>query len=295
MLDLKKLQYLEAVYRYKSFTRASEVLYVSQPAISNAIRALEEELGVKLMSRDSKKVVFTFEGEQFMRRVLRILEFCHETEETMKDLAGSVEQNLRLGISTVISNSIVPHIFTEFLADHPRAHIQLEEGSMNEHLELIHNESLDLAYNGLPKKDELGEFNVFPVATAQIYAVLNPQHSFSHLDSVPLELLAKEPLIMMSTKSKVFAMMMEAFEQRLFSPNIVFSYDQILCMVHVVETCRYIGIISVVNGQSAPGCEHLVLKPINEIEPFPVGFITKKDRYLPQMGAELIEFVRRIS
>ena len=49
MLNLKRLQYLDAVYQYKNFTQASEALYVSQPAISSAVQALEEELGVRLV------------------------------------------------------------------------------------------------------------------------------------------------------------------------------------------------------------------------------------------------------
>ena len=56
MLNLKRLQYLDAVYQYKNFTQASEALYVSQPAISSAVQALEEELGVRLVVRSSKGV-----------------------------------------------------------------------------------------------------------------------------------------------------------------------------------------------------------------------------------------------
>ena len=55
----------DAVYQYKNFTQASEALYVSQPAISSAVQALEEELGVRLVVRSSKGVTFTYEGEQF--------------------------------------------------------------------------------------------------------------------------------------------------------------------------------------------------------------------------------------
>lgn len=58
MLNLKRLQYLDAVYQYKNFTQASEALYVSQPAISSAVQALEEELGVRLVVRSSKGVTF---------------------------------------------------------------------------------------------------------------------------------------------------------------------------------------------------------------------------------------------
>ena len=62
MLNLKRLQYLDAVYQYKNFTQASEALYVSQPAISSAVQALEEELGVRLVVRSSKGVTFYIRG-----------------------------------------------------------------------------------------------------------------------------------------------------------------------------------------------------------------------------------------
>ena len=89
MLNLKRLQYLDAVYQYKNFTQASEALYVSQPAISSAVQALEEELGVRLVVRSSKGVTFTYEGEQFMIWARRILSTCEAAENAMRDLAGT--------------------------------------------------------------------------------------------------------------------------------------------------------------------------------------------------------------
>lgn len=95
MLNLKRLQYLDAVYQYKNFTQASEALYVSQPAISSAVQALEEELGVRLVVRSSKGVTFTYEGEQFMIWARRILSTCEAAENAMRDLAGTAEQRRR--------------------------------------------------------------------------------------------------------------------------------------------------------------------------------------------------------
>ena len=137
MLNLKRLQYLDAVYQYKNFTQASEALYVSQPAISSAVQALEEELGVRLVVRSSKGVTFTYEGEQFMIWARRILSTCEAAENAMRDLAGTAEQRLRLGISHVLTNPIVPMIFSTFLREHPKAQIYLNEGSMNKHVEMV--------------------------------------------------------------------------------------------------------------------------------------------------------------
>ena len=187
MLNLKRLQYLDAVYQYKNFTQASEALYVSQPAISSAVQALEEELGVRLVVRSSKGVTFTYEGEQFMIWARRILSTCEAAENAMRDLAGTAEQRLRLGISHVLTNPIVPMIFSTFLREHPKAQIYLNEGSMNKHVEMVTGEMLDLAYNAFPTAPEAEELEIIPMGTMEIHAVLHPDHPLARLDRIPLD------------------------------------------------------------------------------------------------------------
>ena len=292
MLNLKRLQYLDAVYQYKNFTQASEALYVSQPAISSAVQALEEELGVKLVIRSSKGVTFTYEGEQFMIWVRRIHSTCEAAENAMQDLAGTAEQRLRLGISHVLTNPVVPMIFSTFLADHPKAQIYLNEGSMNKHVEMVLGELLDLAYNAFPTTPETEELEKIPVSTMEIHAVLHPEHPLAQLERIPIALLGKEKLIMMDAQSKVNELMNQEFERHQVIPDILFKYDQVLCMANLVRSCRYVGIISVAAGQQALGCEGLAIRPFAEPLVFDVGFLIKKGRYLPRLGWELIRFIQ---
>ena len=259
MLNLKRLQYLDAVYQYKNFTQASEALYVSQPAISSAVQALEEELGVRLVVRSSKGVTFTYEGEQFMIWVRRILSTCEAAENAMRDLAGTAEQRLRLGISHVLTNPIVPMIFSTFL---------------------------------LPTAPEAEELEIIPMGTMEIHAVLHPEHPLARLDRIPLALLGEEKLIMMDAQSKVKELMSREFERHQVIPDILFNYDQVLCMANLVRSCRYVGIISVAQGQQALGCEGLAIRPFEEPVVFDVGFFLKKGRYLPKLGWELIRFIQ---
>ena len=251
MLNLKRLQYLDAVYQYKNFTQASEALYVSQPAISSAVQALEEELGVRLVVRSSKGVTFTYEGEQFMIWARRILSTCEAAENAMRDLAGTAEQRLRLGISHVLTNPIVPMIFSTFLREHPKAQIYLNEGSMNKHVEMVTGEMLDLAYNAFPTAPEAEELEIIPMGTMEIHAVLHPDHPLARLDRIPLARLGEEKLIMMDAQSKVKELMSREFERHQVIPDILFNYDQVLCMANLVRSCRYVGIISVAQGQQA--------------------------------------------
>lgn len=292
MFNLRHLQYLDAVYQYKNFTQAADAIFVSQPAISTAISTLESELGVKLIVRSSKNVIFTCEGEEFMKWVHKILGLCTETENAMKDLADSAERQLKLGMSYAFMDAMAPMVFSDFLGRHPKAHILLDEGSMNRHLEMIEKEQLDLAYNGFPDMDEHPDIELIPISKAEIRLVLHPEHPLASLDSIPIELLGNEQLVMMDAQSKVKEVMSKEFETRNIPMNIALNYTQILCMVGMVKSCRYIGIISEAAGHKIPGCDDLVLRSFKEPVFFDLGFFFKKDRYLPKLGWDLIKFLK---
>lgn len=291
MLDTKRLQYLKAVYDYQNFTRASEALYVSQSTISTAVSSLENELGVKLIIRNSKKLLFTPDGELFIEKVNEILKLCREAEQMMQARSDSAEQRLSLGISSSISNIIVPAIFTAFVENHPRLSIRLEEGAMEDHLDLLQKGALDLAYNAIPDDPEAFNLAVVPVSTAKIFAVVQPSHPLSKEEIIPLSMLQNEKMIMMSESSKVMSIMINSFEEQGIVPDIVFHYEQIACMVNVVEACNYVGVLSVVGDKPTAGLGNLILRPI-KVDSFPVGFIMSKEQRVPKVGYELIKFVK---
>ena len=135
MLDIKKLKYLESIYRHKNFTRASEELYVSQPAISVAINSLEREMGVKLINRTSKEVSFTNEGEDLMPYVYRILNEVDKAEKLVSEMALVNNNKLNLGVSYSLSVRLIPFLYTNFFVNWPESKIHLEEGPSYSHLE----------------------------------------------------------------------------------------------------------------------------------------------------------------
>ena len=136
------------------------------------------------------------------------------------------------------------------------------------------------------------ELEIIPMGTMEIHAVLHPDHPLARLDRIPLARLGEEKLIMMDAQSKVKELMSREFERHQVIPDILFNYDQVLCMTNLVRSCRYVGIISVAQGQQALGCEGLAIRPFEEPVVFDVGFFLKKGRYLPKLGWELIRFIQ---
>ena len=127
MLDLKKLRYLDAIYKYGSFTQASKELFVSQPAISAAITSLEKQLGVELLIRNSKSVTFTPAGERFMIYTQHILQECEKAEQDMKYMSKTYDQTLRMGLSPFLSHHLLPYLYDTFISTRKNAQLQIFE------------------------------------------------------------------------------------------------------------------------------------------------------------------------
>lgn len=292
MLDLKKLSYLEAVYNCKSFTKASETIFVSQPTISAAISSMEQDFGVKLISRSSKNVIFTAEGNLFVQQIQRILSLCNETEQMMKDLSSSANQHLRIGISQATSTFLLPKIFSKFMNDHPNAKLQFTEGDMYTHIEALKNESLDLVYNALPTIYEAENLDTIEVSSSRLHVIVPSSHSYAKLKRIPLELLAKKNLAVLGTTSRTATSLINAFDRAGIQPEIAFSCNHYSCLIEVLIACDYIGIMNVMEGQPFPHYRGFTLRPIVGVDPIPMGVIFPKNKYMSKLGRDFISFVK---
>ena len=293
MLDLKRLKYLEAVYRHKNFTRASEELFVSQPAISAAISALEKETGINLIVRNSKKVIFTMEGEQFMFHVSRILKECDSAERLITDLSDTGDRTLHLGMSPTLSHKLLPHLYSHFFPLWPDAKIYINESSMRTHIEKLNDGLLDLAYNALPPDADSLDLKVIPIITVQMYALMNPNHPIAKYDKIPIEALEGQSICLLDDKSHIRTLMLQKFEKAGVMPNVVSYHEQISCMYHMVDFGGFIGFCNAdPHNPGMFGNTALAARPFAEPITFDAGFIMKKSKHLPKIARDLIAFTK---
>lgn len=294
MLDIKRMRYLDAVYRYKNFTRASEELFVSQPTISTAVANLEQELGLKLISRNSKEVVFTPEGERLIQHICRILKEAQAAEEEMQDLANSRKQLLRLGISSLSSDHIISSLFSKFIYEYPGLEVALDTGPMEEQVEKVLSEHLDLAYNAIPSAYDQNELNIVLTHTAEICLFMRQDHPLAKLERVPIDALNHMPVVMTDVKSKIYRLMSREFDEHLVFPDIITQHDQMLCLLNIVEEGNFMGFVSTINNQHPYGFECMEVRSFEKPITFDVGFITKKGKYIPRIARDFIRFVQQI-
>ena len=204
-MELRTLHYFTVVAQELNITRAAEKLNMSQPPLSNQIKALEEELGVQLFIRGKRRLELTEEGGLLLRRAVQIQELADKTRQEIA--------SLREGMTGVIYLSMVegraPFLAARWIAgfreEFPLVRYNLWNGSSDDVLDRLHKGLADLAVIAAPYDTE--HLEGFPVGREPWIAMLHPDHPLAQPigDTIPLSSLVGEPLIVPSRKSRVDA------------------------------------------------------------------------------------------
>lgn len=145
---LQQLRILKAVATEKSFTKAAEVLFLSQPYLSKQIKALEQNLDVSLLRRNSNSISLTENGQIFLQYAERILALCEESCRALIDLKNGERGNLSVGASQTIGTYLMPRLLALFVQNYPQIDLKVQVNSTRFIAKQIVNRQIDLAVVG---------------------------------------------------------------------------------------------------------------------------------------------------
>lgn len=149
-IDTNKYKVFLAVAECKSFSKAAEYLYVSQPAISHAIKELEESLNTTLFIRNNKNVILTEEGEKLKFYIKNAFDTISLGEKILKEKEDDLNGIIRIGIYSHISLFMLPEVMNEFVKKYPNSKFSIYASSNVEMLEKLRNNELDLVVMQYP-------------------------------------------------------------------------------------------------------------------------------------------------
>jgi DNA-binding transcriptional LysR family regulator len=151
---LQQLRILKAIATEKNFTKAAEVLYISQPSLSKQIKTLEKNLGITLINRESNKISLTENGKVFLQYSERILALCEESCRALIDLKNGDRGNLTVGASQTIGTYLMPQILSLFAQNYPQIDLKIQVNSTPIIINNILKREIDIAVVGgeIPNK-----------------------------------------------------------------------------------------------------------------------------------------------
>lgn len=194
-MELRHLRYFVAVAEEGGITRAAARLHVSQPPLSRQIRALEEDLGVRLVDRDARPIALTPAGRLFFQEARAILQRVDDAVRRVRELPDESAGEIRVGYSPVPSTELLPRVLQIHRMTHPQVRVVLLDLASTEILSQIKARELDLAIAVRPLLKKSDGLDFEPLAEMPIGVLVPNDHAFAGRRSVTAEEALAQPLI----------------------------------------------------------------------------------------------------
>ena len=189
-----KLRVFCAVAETKSFSKASELIHLTQPAVSLQIQAMEELYETRLFDRSGNTINLTPAGEILYKRAKEILALYSEAQQNISEITGAIKGSLSIGASSTIGNYLLPHIISAFKKKVPQVNISLVVGNTKTITEKLNAGEIDIALvEGDVSKQR---FSVETLLSDELVVIMSPAHPWAERRNLPAIELTKEPLIM---------------------------------------------------------------------------------------------------
>jgi DNA-binding transcriptional LysR family regulator len=218
-LDSRQIRAFRVLARTGSFTQTARELHLTQSGVSHSMKALERDIGCRLLDRLGKKVVLTQAGEQLLHHATKILREMENAREALTHLGKWGRGRLRLGASTTACQYIVPPVLREFKESFPEHAITIEPGDTRELVALLLRHRIDLALSLEPEREPQLDFH--PLFTDELYFLVGAGHPWAQAGRVERTEIPRQNYILYGKHSVTFRLVEDYFRREQMVLNTV--------------------------------------------------------------------------
>ena len=209
-MNLRQLHVFASVVKHMSVSLAAEELFITQPAVSQQIRGLEQQLGLKLFERTPNGLLLTEGGEAIHPHVQAILASQARIDHVVAEQRGATRGHLAVAANTTGGMYVVPAMLRAFREAHPEAEIVLQVHSTDRICERLLQNLLDVAVVTGPV--EVGSVVVADLCEDELYLIVSPSHPFAARATVSRQEVAAEPFVVPEPGSRTRRLIQRAIE-----------------------------------------------------------------------------------
>lgn len=192
-MDDHKLKVFCIVAETKSFSKASEIIRLTQPAVSLQIQALEEMYGTKLFNRSGCVITLTKAGEMLYKYAKEINSLYASAEKELGEFTGLTKGVISVGASSTIGNYVLPHVVADFKRKYPKVGVHIHIGNTKNVVDYLNAGNVDICLvEGEIRKQKLIVEKLIP---DEMVIIMSPHHPLAKSSTVSIMSLTKEPLI----------------------------------------------------------------------------------------------------
>lgn len=291
-MELRTLRAFIEVVRQGGFSPAAKVVFLTQSAVSKAVRQLEDELGFPLIDRTGHKVALTDAGEIVFRHAQSMLAQRDDLHSELAELKGLRRGLLRLGLPPIGSDALFAPLFAVFRKRHPHIDVQLVEHGSHRLEELVMAGDVDLGASLLPVHDRL-EWQ--EVTREALHVLIPHDHALAAEKAIDLAQLREVPFIMFETGFALTPMILDGCRAIGFEPTIAARSGQIDFIVELVGAGLGVGFLPrlIAERRVRPGVVHIPVHSPN-LE-WHMAWVWRSGAYLSFAARAWLDLARQIT
>jgi len=225
-MDLRQLRYLVALAEEGNFTRAAASVHVAQPALSQQIRRLEDELGLALVERTTRRVALTEAGGLLVVRARRILAELEAASSELEAVRGMYTGHVTLGAMHTMGPVDLSLAVAVFAERHPNVLFTVREQSSEEMAEMLRVDELDLAFLSVTERVESHGLGLHRLVLEELVVVLPPGHRLAQRRQLRMTDLAEEPFVSFRAGARLRELLMSAGREAAFEPRVTLESNE---------------------------------------------------------------------
>ncbi|MFL1504813.1 LysR family transcriptional regulator [Pseudomonas sp. O64] len=287
-MTLTQLHLFSQVAELQSFTQAAHRLGISQSAVSHAIKALEQELGIELFRRHQSQVELSDIGQQLLMRARTLLGVADTLQQEASDARGMKRGTLRIGsFGPTSSNRLLPRILEQYRLAHPGIEVHVDEGPDRQVIQWLDERRIDVGFVVLEQE----RFDTFVLFQDQLVALLPVGHSLAAQPCVELKALCDDPFILTDAGSQ--ELVTRLFSAARLTPKVRYRCSQLLSTLEAVGRGDGVSVVAQASLPEAPDARYHV-RPLSPRVSRDIGLAVLDQRQSTPATLAFIDVAQRL-
>ena len=288
-MTITQLQYFVAVVKQNNITKAARQLFVSQAAISFAIKELEKEFNTALFVRYNNQIVLTDEGHHLYKLAVNLLQNVDNTYEDMKNYIKK-SSILKIGVPPMLGSFIVPSIVQEFTDKNPNTEVQLVELGSVANQKAIIDKELSCGFTVKYKDNVSPELDYINVDKTSLYFVINKSNPLAKKKVISINEIKSTPLILMKEDCLQSTLIQSEFEKNGLVPNIKIRTNQLYTIKELLLGNKLGAFLFTQVCKN--NADDIIAIPLKESLDFEIILAWRKNSSLSDTTKQFINFIR---
>src|SRR5579884_577002 len=292
-MELRQLRYLVALADEQHFTRAAAREHIAQPALSQQIRRLEQEVGLALVDRTTRRVTITEAGQTLVARARRILSEVDAATAEMQALAGVRTGHVMVGTMHTMGPVDVSLALAVFHQRHPGVELTVREQSSEELAEMVRDDVLDLAFLSVTERMESHGLRLHQLVSEELVVVLPADHRLAGRGTLRMAELADEHFISYREGARLRELLTFAARHAGFEPQIKLESNESERIKRLVA--RHMGVAILPRSDAErPGIDAAVATLIEPALRRDITLACREGRRLAPAASEFLELSKEL-